>query len=105
MSNQASLVTELPDWLPAAAWKGYIDMRKSIKKPATERAIEILLRKLLVMSQAGNDIEAVLDQSVVNNWTDVYPVKNYEKIAVQNGMSPAATASQKNLQKYLDSQK
>ena len=27
------------------------------------------------MKNAGEDIEKVLEQSIVNNWTDVYPVK------------------------------
>lgn len=66
----------LPDWLPLASWNGYLEMRKKIKKPPTDRAITLLLNALEVMRAEGQDIAAVLDKSTMSNWTDVYPLKN-----------------------------
>ena len=69
------LFNDLPDFIPSEAWEGYLEMRKSIKKPPTEYAVRLLFRKLAAMKQAGQNLTAVLEQSIINNWTDVYPVK------------------------------
>ena len=73
----------LPDWLPLASWNGYLEMRKKIKKPPTDRAITLLLDALEVMRTDGQDIAAVLDKSTVANWTDVYPAKGGAKLPTQ----------------------
>ncbi|MES2048883.1 MAG: hypothetical protein V4447_10810 [Pseudomonadota bacterium] len=102
MTKNPELITDPPTWLPADAWAGYLEMRKSIKKTPTERATLLVQKKLLGMLHAGQNIEAVLDQSTVNNWTDVYPVKNYEKLnAAAQGMNKAAAATLQNLQDFL----
>jgi len=65
----------VPDWMPMAAWAGYLDMRKKQKKPPTPRAVDLLVGKLDTMRAQGIDIAAVLDTSTQNCWTDVYPPK------------------------------
>jgi len=65
----------LPDWVPAEAWAGYVEMRKKLRKPLTDRAIELRIKDLARLRAEGQDIGAVLDQSTSNGWTDVYPVK------------------------------
>lgn len=66
----------LPDWLPLESWAGYLEMRKKIKKPPTERAVGLLLASLDVMRLAGQDIAAVLDKSTMANWVDVYAIRD-----------------------------
>lgn len=54
----------------------FVDMRIMIKKPMTERAIKMLINKVQKMA---NDLEtqvAIIDQSIMNNWTDIYPIRN-----------------------------
>lgn len=75
----------IPPWIPAAAWAGYIEMRKARKKPPTPRAVELLVKELDRLRAAGQDIAAVLDQSTVNSWTDVYPVKDRRQSRGANG--------------------
>jgi len=65
----------LPDWLPLAAWNGYMEMRKEKRKAPTVRAVELLLAELHKLLMAGQDIAAVLDKSTRNGWTDVYAIK------------------------------
>lgn len=72
---QKKLIDELPDFIPSEAWAAYLEMRKSIKKPPTEYAVKLIFKRLAAMKQAGQNIGAVLEQSIINNWTDVYPVK------------------------------
>ena len=59
----------------------FIKMRKLIKKPMTNRALKRIISKLL--SLAGNDADlatAILDQSIVNSWQDIYALKSdYKK--------------------------
>lgn len=54
----------------------FLSMRKKIKKPATERAVKLLILKLIDLSggEAVNAI-AIMDQSLVNNYLDFYPLK------------------------------
>ena len=49
-------------------------MRKKIKKPATEKAINILLSKLEKVGDEENAIK-MLENSILNNWQDIYPLK------------------------------
>ena len=65
----------LPGWIPEETWKGYTTMRAKIRKPMTDRARDLVIKKLLGMKQAGQDPVAVLDQSVRNSWTDIYAIK------------------------------
>lgn len=69
------LIDELPDFIPTEHWQAFLDMRKSIKKAPTEFAKRLLIKKLAQFKQAGEDLEKVLEQSIVNNWTDIYSAK------------------------------
>lgn len=62
----------LPSWLPSAPWAGYLEMRKKIRKPASPRAVELLLKKLEAWHHGGEDIGEILDRSTRRSWTDVF---------------------------------
>ena len=49
-------------------------MRKSIKKPATNKAIEMIIIKL---EKVNNEEQAIqmLENSILNNWQDVYEIQ------------------------------
>ena len=66
---------ELPDWIPEKAWSDYLDMRIEKKKVPTVKAIALLFAKLSDMRDAGQDLKAVLDNSTMNGWTGIFPVK------------------------------
>ena len=66
----------IPDFIPADAWKGYDDMRKKLRKPMTDRAMELRIKDLQAFHDAGQDVGAILDQSTANGWTDLYPLKD-----------------------------
>jgi hypothetical protein len=58
-------------------FESYLDMRRKIKKPATPHAIELIKKKLVQMTQNNErDMCELLNQSIVNNWVDIYPLKN-----------------------------
>ena len=64
------------------AFADYVDMRMKIKKPMSERAIELAKNKLKSLAKIpfSDDIDIalavqILDQSVFNSWQGLYPVK------------------------------
>lgn len=73
-------IVPLPDWLPLEDWQAFIEMRKSIKKPMTDRAAQMIIRKLQSMKANPS---AILQQSTINNWQDVFELREtksqYEK--------------------------
>ena len=65
------------------ALKAFIQMRDFIKKPMTEYALKLMLKKL---DELGNDDTtkiAILNQSITHNWQGIFPLKDeytkYEK--------------------------
>lgn len=67
--------TELLDTL-----KDFEKMRKSLKKPMTDRAKRMLVNKLQKDFQPSIWV-AVLEQSIKNCWLDVYPLKEHRDAA------------------------
>ena len=64
----------LPDWIPKQLWESYLEMRKKIRKPATEHAKELVIAKLIRLQADGNDPIAVLEQSIMQCNQGVWPV-------------------------------
>lgn len=62
------------------AFLDYIDFRKKIKKPMTDRAIELAISKLDKLSKGDNDVAIqILEQSILNGWQALYPLKGTEQ--------------------------
>lgn len=69
-------MVEIPSWIPADPWAGYVEMRVSIKKPLkTDRAINLAISTLTKLRDEGNDPGAVLDQSTLNSWQGLFAVR------------------------------
>ena len=58
------------------AIKDFIDMRKTIKKPVTDRALKTLLKKLDTITNNDDEKIEVLENSINNCWLSVYEPKN-----------------------------
>jgi hypothetical protein len=64
------------DWIDPESWRAFHDMRKKIKAPMTPYAEKLILRELVKLKTAGHDPQACLDQSIMNSWRDVFPVRD-----------------------------
>jgi hypothetical protein len=95
VSKPVGIYIESEPWFPADAWQGFCEMRKQTKKPMTERAVKIMLAKLERMHKAGQDIEAVLDQSTNACWSDVYELKEERNGGNYRGGSQPRTYTDK----------
>lgn len=57
------------------AWEGYVEMRKLIKKPLTERAGKLVAGKLQKLAPDDDERKAaILNQSVEHSWLGVFPL-------------------------------
>lgn len=66
----------LPDWIPVQVWKDFEEMRRTIRKPMTDRARELVVQTLAKLREAGNPSAEVLEQSIRKSWQDVYPLNS-----------------------------
>ena len=71
------------DELLDEAFRGYVTMRKQIKKPMTERVIQLVISKLKEMaklpfsdSMDSDTAIDILNQSIMNSWQGLFPLKN-----------------------------
>lgn len=82
-----------PDWLDREAWQAFKEMRKAKGKraPFTDAAEKRMLWKLDMARVTGQDTAAMLWQSVVAGWSDVYPVKHQMASGTVESMEVAQT--------------
>lgn len=59
----------------------FIDFRKSIKKPMTDHAVDLLIKKLNEMSPSIEDQIEIINQSIMNGWQGVFPLKDQGRSA------------------------
>ena len=55
--------------------RDFIDMRKTIKKPMTSKALELLIKNLDKLTNLEEEKIAILNQSIEHGWQTVYPLK------------------------------
>lgn len=58
------------------AFYDFIKMRMLIKSPLTNRALTMLIDKVIALSPDEDTQIKILEQSILNNWKSVYPLKN-----------------------------
>lgn len=51
-------------------------MRKTIKKPMTTKALELLIKNLDKLTNLEAEKIEILNQSIEHGWQTVYPLKN-----------------------------
>lgn len=58
------------------ALKAFLQMRSFIKKPMTEYALKLMLKKLDEFGNTDDTKIAILNQSITHNWKGIFPLKN-----------------------------
>lgn len=72
--KQAKEKFSIPDWLPIPEWQGWLEMRKSMRKPATPLAQKYAIEELDVLRTSGENIREVIRKAISKNWLAFYPV-------------------------------
>lgn len=73
-SSQVSL----PEWIGNDSFEAFIEHRKKLKAPMTQLAQTRLIAELSRLREDGNEPHAVLDQSILNGWKGVFPLKQQQ---------------------------
>lgn len=66
---------ELPAGIPRDTWQAFCQHRREIRKPITQQACCMLLKRLLEMAASGHDVAAILETSIANGWQSVHEPK------------------------------
>lgn len=70
------------------AFADFVDMRKQIKAPMTDRAIGMAIKKLTELSGGNYDTAVkILEQSIMNSWKGLFPIKNLRLPAKKNAFN------------------
>ena len=56
--------------------KEFVEMRKTLKKPMTARALELLIKNLKKLTNLESEQIEILNQSIEHGWQTVYPLKS-----------------------------
>lgn len=77
-----------PPFLNEQLWKEFLEHRKSIKSPMSEIAQKKAFNALDKMHEQGQDIEQVINNSIVNGWKGLFPIKenNYGNVEKYNNV-------------------
>ncbi|MEG1662528.1 MAG: helix-turn-helix domain-containing protein [Clostridia bacterium] len=65
----------------------FIKMRKLLKKPMTNKALELIFEKLDKLTNSNTDKVAILNQSICNSWQGVFELKQDNTAKQQGGSS------------------
>ena len=79
----------LPEWLDLGAWEQWERYRRS-RKGWTVDAKALALRKLAELRAAGHEPRAVIEQSILQGWSGLFPVRGPEV----RGAAASAAASE-----------
>ena len=74
------------------AFADFVDMRKQIKAPMTDRAIGMAIKKLTELSGGNSDTAVkILEQSIMNSWKGLFPIKDLRLPAKKNAFNNFTT--------------
>lgn len=74
VNNVKNIYKDFPEDFKKAL-DGFVEMRNKIKKPLTERGIQLALTKLNSLSKDKNTQIEIINNSVMNSWQSFYPLK------------------------------
>lgn len=75
----------LPDFVDKELWKDFMDMRTKKKVPNTDRAKMLLVNRLTEFNKLGQNPNKVIEESIMNGWTGVFPLKEQSKYQSKHG--------------------
>ena len=67
------------------SWNDFLEHRKSLRKPFSEKAQELSIQKLIKLKSEGFNPKDVIEQSILAGYAGLFPInKNKQSIAEQN---------------------
>ena len=75
-SELDTLTKEIGGLISYELYKDFQEMRNTIKKPLTLKAVRLGINKLRKLKEDGNDPIKVVEQSIESSWVSFYPLKD-----------------------------
>lgn len=66
----------------------FVAFRKSIKKPMSDHAVKLMIGKLNKMSSDVNEQIEIINQSILNGWQGIFPLKQEQKKSSRKEVVP-----------------
>ena len=86
---------QYPSWLDQTAWSEYCQHRAEIRKPLTPLAEKKAINKLAeIVDQCQASQQQVIDQSIMNGWVGLFPVRSNNYGTNQQVLRPAFNSAQ-----------
>jgi hypothetical protein len=103
-TTAALAAPEFPEWVDISAFNAFLAMRKKLRKPVTDEGIQLCIKKLGSLRNAGNDPTAVLNQSTMNSWQGLFPIKEQQNGA-SNAQRPYESVRERNLRLAIEAER
>lgn len=91
---------KIPEWLDPKDWNDYVEHRREISSPMSPSAQKKILAELERLRTEGNDPVRVIDQSIINRWKGLFPIKSSN--GSQASPVPSSTKGKNQYQMDLD---
>ena len=72
---------DIPEWLDSELLTNYVDMRKANKKPMTDNAIYLLIKKITRERDKGYDANQMLEDAIIGGYQTVYPKDKSKQVS------------------------
>ena len=76
---QKTIKVQAPDWLDLILFNDFLEHRKKLRKPMTERAKEIFVRKVDNLRSKGFDPTELIETAIERGWQTVFEPKDENK--------------------------
>ena len=83
-----AILGDLPGWVPVEPWIAFVEMRKAMGSRAklTPHAAKLIVGKLDEFRKQGMDLTEILNNSIMNNWKSVFPLKQQQYAGKQQAL-------------------
>jgi predicted phage replisome organizer len=85
--KESKIFSDIPELNQAIL--SFVEFRKSIKKPMTDRAIELLIKKLNGMTLDIDEQIEIINQSIMNGWQGIFPLTEKKQPIRSNYQKPS----------------
>ena len=73
----------MPDWIDAEAWAAFMTVRAKKKAASTDYALNLIVKTLTKLRDAGHDPMDCLNNSIKSGWSDVYEPRSHATAKTQ----------------------
>lgn len=80
------------------AINAFIEMRKGIKKPLTQKALQLMLSKLETLGHCESERIQILNNSIMNSWQGIFELKPEQRNAGKGYISQAQQRLDSNME-------